>query len=110
MAYDSTRSLTLRDILRATSSGLPDRPIERIAMFSSRSAQRFLSVHVVVHNTNVQRHLVSRRTLRLRRAEAMAQLSMFTNSLIEWFGFWSRRRPLEFARRGPDGACGYCSR
>jgi hypothetical protein len=74
MAYDSTRSRTLRDILRATSFGLPDRPIERIAMFASRSAQRFPSVHVVVHNTfNVRRHLVSRRTLRLRRAEAMAQ-------------------------------------
>src|SRR5215203_5420035 len=38
---------------------------------SPRSAQRFLSAHSAVHNTfNLQRHLVSRRTLRLFRAEA----------------------------------------
>jgi putative transposase len=34
-------------------------------------AERFLSIHAAVHNTfNLQRHLVSRRTLRLLRAEA----------------------------------------
>jgi hypothetical protein len=33
---------------------------------SARSAQRFLSMHAAVHNTfNLQRHLVSRSTLRL---------------------------------------------
>jgi transposase-like protein len=38
---------------------------------SPGSAQRFLSMHAAVHNTfNLQRHLVSRRTLRLFRAEA----------------------------------------
>jgi putative transposase len=38
---------------------------------SPGSAQRFLSMHAPVHNTfNVQRHLVSRRTLRTFRAEA----------------------------------------
>jgi putative transposase len=38
---------------------------------SPGSAQRFLSMHAVVHNTfNLQLHLVSRRTLRLFRAEA----------------------------------------
>ena len=38
---------------------------------SARSTQRFLAIHAPVHNTfNVQRHLVSRRTLRLFRAEA----------------------------------------
>src|SRR3954454_9956072 len=38
---------------------------------SPRSAQRFLSAHSAVYNTfNVQRHLVSRPTLRLFRAEA----------------------------------------
>ena len=41
---------------------------------SARSAQRFLSVHAAVHNTfNLQRHLISRSTLRTFRAEAAAQ-------------------------------------
>jgi transposase-like protein len=41
---------------------------------SSRSAQRFLNIHSVVHNTfNHQRHLVSRSTLRIFRAEAAAR-------------------------------------
>ena len=41
---------------------------------SARSAQRFLSIHAAVHNTfNLQRHLVSRATLRSFRAEAAAQ-------------------------------------
>jgi transposase-like protein len=41
---------------------------------SAGSAQRFLSVHSAVHNTfNLQRHLISRNTLRLFRAEAMEQ-------------------------------------
>jgi putative transposase len=38
---------------------------------SARSAQRFLSIHAAVHNNfNLQRHLVSRSTLRTFRAEA----------------------------------------
>src|ERR1700732_3895290 len=38
---------------------------------SARSAQRFLSMHPAVHNTfNLQRHLISRSTLRKFRAEA----------------------------------------
>jgi putative transposase len=41
---------------------------------SARSAQRFLSMHAAVHNTfNLQRHLVSRATLRIFRAEAADQ-------------------------------------
>jgi transposase-like protein len=41
---------------------------------SARSAQRFLSIHAAVHNNfDVQRHLVSRSTLRNLRAEATAQ-------------------------------------
>src|SRR5262249_43630351 len=41
---------------------------------SARSAQRFLSVHAAVHNTfNLQRHLISRSTLRIFRAEATAE-------------------------------------
>src|SRR5215510_6906340 len=41
---------------------------------SSRCAQRFLSMHAAAHNTfNLQRHLVSRSTLRIFRAEAAKQ-------------------------------------
>ena len=41
---------------------------------SARSAQRFLNMHAAVHNTfNLQRHLISRSTLRKFRAEATAQ-------------------------------------
>ena len=40
---------------------------------SAASAQRFLSMHAAVHNTfNLQRHLISRSTLRIFRAEATA--------------------------------------
>jgi putative transposase len=43
---------------------------------SARSAQCLLSMHAAVHNTfNIQRHLVSRSTLRILRAEAAAQWS-----------------------------------
>ena len=43
---------------------------------SARSAQCFLSMHAAVHNTfNFQRHLVSRSTLRIFRAEAAPQWS-----------------------------------
>lgn len=41
---------------------------------SPGSAQRFVALHAAVYNTfNLQPHLVSRRTLRALRAEAMAQ-------------------------------------
>src|SRR5919198_3806141 len=41
---------------------------------SAGSAQRFLSLHAAVQNTfHLQRHLISRRTLRRFRTEAMAQ-------------------------------------
>ncbi len=40
---------------------------------SAGSAQRFLSTHAAIHNNfNVQRHLISRNTLRLFRAETMS--------------------------------------
>jgi putative transposase len=46
---------------------------------SAGSAQRLLSVHSVVYNIfNVQRHLISRRTLRTFRAEAMKQWHLAT--------------------------------
>ena len=41
---------------------------------SPGSAQRFLSMHAAVHNTfNLQRHLISRSTLRIFRSDAAAQ-------------------------------------
>ena len=63
----------LRKNNRAENSHLPVRRRERkMQRFKSPgSAQRFLSVHAVVHNSfNVQRHLVSRNTLRVLRGEA----------------------------------------
>jgi transposase-like protein len=63
----------LRKNNRAENSHLPVRRRERkMQRFKSPgSAQRFLSFHASVHNTfNVQRHLVSRSTLRVLRGEA----------------------------------------
>jgi len=68
----------LRKNNRAENSHQPVRRRERkMQRFkSARSAQRFLSVHAAVHNTfNLQRHLISRSTLRIFRAEAAAQWS-----------------------------------
>jgi putative transposase len=63
----------LRKNNRAENSHLPVRRRERkFQRFKSpASAQRFLSAHAAVYNTfNLQRHLISRRTLRAFRAEA----------------------------------------
>jgi transposase-like protein len=55
----------LRKNNRAENSHLP-----------ARRRERFLSVHAVVHNSlNVQRHLVSRNTLRALRGEAFQNLA-----------------------------------
>jgi hypothetical protein len=61
---------------RAENSHQPVRRRERkMQRFkSARSAQRFLSIHRAVHNNfNLQRHLISRSTLRTFRAEMAAQ-------------------------------------
>jgi transposase-like protein len=65
----------LRKNNRAENSHQPVRRRERkLQRFkSARSAQRFLSIHAAVHNTNFQRHLISRSTLRTFRAEATAE-------------------------------------
>jgi hypothetical protein len=60
---------------------------------SARSAQRFLSMHAPVHNTfNLQRHLVSRSTLRIFRAEAAKQMAVC-------------RRGRVIAHPAPDSFC-----
>ena len=59
---------------RAENSHLPIRQRERrMQRFKSPgSAQQFLSIHAAIYNTfNVQRHLISRKTLRQFRCEAM---------------------------------------
>jgi putative transposase len=64
----------LRANNRAENSHQPIRRRERkMQRFKSpKSAQRFLFVHAAIYNTfNLQRHLVSRSTLRLFRSEAM---------------------------------------
>jgi putative transposase len=66
----------LRKNNRAEVSHQPVRRRERkMQRFKSPgSAQRFVSMHSVVYNTfNTQRHLISRRTLRIFRAEGMAR-------------------------------------
>jgi transposase-like protein len=66
----------LRKNNRAEVSHQPVRRRERkMQRFKSPgSAQLFLSVDAAVHNTfNLQRHLISRRTLHRFRAEAMGQ-------------------------------------
>ena len=66
----------LRKNNRAEVSHQPVRRRERkMQRFKSPgSAQRFVSVHSAVHNAfNVQRHLISRRTLRIFRTDAMAR-------------------------------------
>src|ERR671917_920959 len=66
----------LRKNNRAEVSHQPVRRRERkMQRFKSPgSAQRFVSMHSAAYNTfNVQRHLISRRTLRIFRAVAMAQ-------------------------------------
>ena len=71
----------LRKNNRAENSHQPIRRRERkMQRFKSPgSAQRFLSAHAAVYNTfNVERHLVSRHTLRQFRSDAMATWSTAT--------------------------------
>jgi Transposase and inactivated derivatives len=66
----------LRDNNRVENSHLPVRRRERkMQRFKSQGqAQRFVSTHSAIYNTfNLQRHLISRKTLRTFRAAAMAE-------------------------------------
>jgi len=66
---------------RAENSHLPVRQRERrMKRFkSAKSAQRFVSIHSVVYNIfNVQRHLISRRTLCQFRSQAMSTWKLAT--------------------------------
>ncbi len=68
----------LRDNNRAENSHLPVRRRERkMQRFKSQGqAQRFVSTHSAIYNTfNIQRHLVSRKTMRVFRRAAMAEWS-----------------------------------
>jgi transposase-like protein len=68
---------------RAESSHVPIRRRERkMQRFKSqRSAQRFVSIHGPIYNLfNVQRHLISRRTLRIFRNQAMAEWQTVTSA------------------------------
>lgn len=71
----------LRENNRVENSHLPIRRRERQQQgFKSRaSAQKFLTTHAAIYNTfNLQRHLISRSTLRRFRAEADAVWSAAT--------------------------------
>jgi putative transposase len=69
---------------RAENSHLPvrqrDRRMQRFK--SAGSAQRFLSTHAAIYNNfNVQRHLISRKTLRQFRGEAMSTWDLATAAM-----------------------------
>jgi transposase-like protein len=73
---DRHRPGRLRDNNRAENSHLPVRRRERkMQRFKSQAhAQRFVATHGAIYNTfNIQRHLVSRNTMRQFRNSAMAE-------------------------------------
>ena len=70
----SANRASRRNRSRLTSQAVRRRERKMQRFKSPASAQRFLSVHAAVHNTfYLQRHLVSRSTLRIFRSEAAVQ-------------------------------------
>jgi hypothetical protein len=71
----------------------------RCSVFKSPgSAQHFLSVHAAVDNNfNLQRHLISRSTLRILREEAFRTRQAVTAAWPESRGFLSTWKPRRFA-------------
>jgi putative transposase len=73
----------LRDNNRVENSHLPVRRRERkMQRFKSQGqAQRFIATHSAIYNTfNLQRHLVSRKTIRTFRSAAMAEWNAATSA------------------------------
>jgi hypothetical protein len=67
---------------------------------SARSAQRFFNMHAAVHNTfNFQRHLVSRSTLRILRAEAANHWHDNGSALIKPAGQMEAQLPRRCERK-----------
>src|SRR5437868_12689323 len=102
----------LRKNNRAENSHQPVRRRERkMQRFkSARSAQRFLSMHAAVHNTfNLQRHLVSRSTLRIFRAEATSEwrnaVALASQGPRPWFVADSALEGTGFEPSVPLGDC-----
>ena len=86
---------------RAENSHLPVRQRERRmqGFKSSGSAQRFLSTHAAIYNTfNVQRHLITRKTMRQFRGDAMNTWRTVTAAAVQ-------TRPPQFTPPNTPRTC-----
>ena len=95
---------------RAENSHQPVRRRERkVQRFKSpRSAQRFLSMHAAVHNTfNLQRHLVSRSTLR-KSEPKLLRMEKRCYSRMMLGQFWLSVRTSFVAVTKPFGPLRWC--
>ena len=73
---------------------------------SPESAQRFLSIHAAVYSVfNIQRHLTSRRTLRVFRDQGMLTWRQATVAACQPLRPWSFRPAEIFRLSDRDGRC-----